>query len=186
MRRLYPHAFINMWLRYGWAPWPYRVKCWLVLKFSDKTRKTSCISGSIRYHRLVNQTGSGFNSLSSLIQLFSDPLTAQLRVTHSLSHHLLSATECDAVRRRAPHSVEHVLSYLQLTRADTQPLEYFVNCRQSDKRRCVCARVVRLYVRVLFFYCFTVQEDKVPVSIRQLLEMFCDGDLKEDDGRKHF
>lgn len=142
MRRLYPHAFINMQLRYGWAPRPYRVKCWLVLKFSDKTRKTSCISGSIRHHRLVNQTGSGFNSLSSLIQLFSNPLTAELCVTRLVSRHLLSATECDAVRRRAPHSVEHVLSYLELTRPDTQPLEYFVNCRQSDKRRWVCVCVL--------------------------------------------
>lgn len=44
--------------------------------------------------------------------------------------------------------------------------------------------VVLLYVRV--FYCFTMQEYKVPVSIRQLLEMFCDGDLNENDGKKHF
>lgn len=97
MGRLYPHAFINMWLRYGRAPRPYRVKCCLVLKFSDKTRKTSCISGSMRHHRLVNPTGSGFNSLSSLIQLFRDPLTAELCVTRSLPRHLLSAAECDAV-----------------------------------------------------------------------------------------
>lgn len=44
-----------------------------------------------------------------------------------------------------------------------------------DVRVCVCVRDVRV--------CCTVQKAEVPVSVRQLLQMFCDGDLMEE--KKH-
>lgn len=101
MRAFYPHAFINMWLWYEWAPRSYWVKCWVILEFSDKTRKTSCINRSIHHHGLNEQPNEWRSlyalPLSSLIQWFSDPLTVERRHALSLSH--TSPTECHWVRR---------------------------------------------------------------------------------------
>ncbi len=133
MRGFNLYAFINMWLWYGREPRPCRVKRGVkrgvILEFSDKSRKTSCINRSM--HRQISDS---LYTLSPSHHLFSYSVD-------SLANASLIEWHCVRCRQDVGASFCVTRFVLSLPYPHT-PLEYLVNCQQSDTRvHILCASV---------------------------------------------
>lgn len=105
----YPHAFINMQPLCGGASQSYWVKCMVISEFSDKTRKN-------KLHKQINETSeaqwaanrSRLNMWSPPHCLFIPSVTFDTEtLRHSLTRHVLSATEWESAYLLVTHSIKH-------------------------------------------------------------------------------